>query len=87
MFFISVTAHQKVYSASLMIQVRQLRRIIKKIKYRILSSPRWLTITFSELQRATAFMKGRAINMVNSSTTPQMERDGVSVPPAMSMGQ
>jgi len=46
MFFISVNAHQKVYSASLMIKVRQLRRIIKKKKYWILSFHRCLTMNF-----------------------------------------
>lgn len=33
LFFISVNAHQKVYSASLMIKVRQLVNTNKKIKY------------------------------------------------------
>lgn len=46
MFFISVNAHQKVYSASLMIKVRELRRIIKKIKYWILSFHSCLTVNF-----------------------------------------
>lgn len=45
-FFISVNAHQKVYSANLMIKVRKLGRIIKKVKYWILSFHRCLTINF-----------------------------------------
>lgn len=42
MLSVSVSAHQKVYSASLMIKVRQLRKIIKKRKYWIHSFHRCL---------------------------------------------